>query len=312
VPSLVILPALGWWYIRRIPRDLWAGARGPMPTATEFAGYAVVLLAVALMLALLTLVRPAKMHLSFSLLLLLAALGAMGSFEFVRESIRKPYIIANYLYANSLYSMQIPGDGGLSVDEVSAKGVLQSAKWIEERELNAGNQMAAGREIFRVECQSCHTPNAYRGVKHFIALRQWDERKIQAMLGGLMFMHNGAMPPFAGTDAERGALATYLSSIGPVTAEAAAAARDGRTIYEQNCSMCHRVAASDELFTNLASDLSAASESLKDLTSLFPLMPDLKLSDQQRVALVAWINTQRDASGFGKVAQRGNRWHHRI
>ena len=37
VPSLAVLPALGAWYIRRIPAELWANARGGMPTATHFA-----------------------------------------------------------------------------------------------------------------------------------------------------------------------------------------------------------------------------------------------------------------------------------
>ena len=40
------------------------------------------------------------------------------------------------------------------------------------------------------------------------------------MLGGLEFMHNSVMPPFAGTDAERAALAAYLSSVQPVSADA--------------------------------------------------------------------------------------------
>jgi mono/diheme cytochrome c family protein len=246
-------------------------------------------------------------HLAFSLLLAVMTLGAMGSFEFVRESVRLPYVISNYLYANSLYSAQIPGDGGFSVDEVTAAGVLQSAKWVGVRDLTPGNQIAVGHEIFRVSCQSCHTPDAYRGLRYYIRLRQWDQSKVQAMLGGLEFMHNGAMPPFAGTDAERGALAAYVSSIGPVSAQSAAAATDGKTIFEQNCSMCHRVEASDSLFQKLAADPAAASESLKDLTSLFPLMPDLKLSDGQRSALVTWINAQRGAGGLAKAAQGGNR-----
>jgi mono/diheme cytochrome c family protein len=118
------------------------------------------------------------------------------------------------------------------------------------------------------------------------------------------------MPPFAGTDAEQGALAAYLNSIAPVTAQAAEAATDGRTIFEQNCSMCHRVAAKDPLFQDLAADPVATSEGLKDLPGLFPLMPDLKLPDQQRTALVAWLNAQRSTKGFGAVpanaAQGGN------
>ncbi|MGA3334130.1 MAG: c-type cytochrome [Terracidiphilus sp.] len=305
VPSLAVLPLLGWWYIRRIPADVWASARGPMPTATHYAGFAVVLLAVTFVLALLSLLKPGRMHLAFSLLVALVALGAMGSFEFVREAIRKPFVISNYLYANSLYSTQIPGDGGFSVDEVNAAGVLPSAKWVSDRDLAGGNQAAVGHEIFRVECESCHTANAYRGLKHYIALRQWDESKIQAMLGGLEFMHNSVMPPFAGTDAERGALAVYLNTIEPVSSEDAAAAAGGQTVFDQNCSMCHRVNANDPLFKNLTSDPAAAGEALKDLTALFPLMPDLKLTGPQRTALAGWIDAQRSAKGFGSPAQGG-------
>jgi len=305
VPSLAVLPALGWWYIRRIPHDLWASARGPVPTATDFAWRAAFLLALVFVLALLTLVRPSRMRLSFSLLVLVVALGAMGSFEFVRESIRKPFVISNYLYANSLYSAAIPGDGGFSVDEVNSAGVLASARWISDRNLTADNQAQVGHEIFRVECASCHTANAYRGLSRYIALRHWDRNKIQAMLGGLEFMHNGVMPPFAGSDAERAALAAYLSSIQPVSAEAASAATGGAAIFAQNCSMCHQVKASDALFQNLPADPAAASDALKDLTSLFPLMPDLKLTDRQRPALVAWLNAQRSAKGFGQAAQGG-------
>lgn len=304
VPSLAVLPALGWWYIRRVPADVWASARGPMPTGTHFAELAVVFLAVTFVLALFSLVRPERMHLAFSLLVALVALGAMGSFEFVREAIRKPYVIQNYLYANSLYSAQVPGDGGFSIDEVNAVGILQSAKWINNRELTKDNQVAVGREAFRVECESCHTVNSYRGIRRYLTLRQWDPNKIQAMLGGLGFMHNGVMPPFAGTDSERGALAAYLSTIQPISVNAPAAT-DGKTLFEQNCSICHRVNANDPVF-KLPKDPAAASDALKDLTSLFPLMPDLKLSDQQRTALVQWLNAQRTATGPGGATQGGN------
>jgi mono/diheme cytochrome c family protein len=307
VPSLAVLPALGWWYIRKIPAEVWADARGPMPTATHFALFAVVLLTVTFALAVLTLIRPGRMHLALSLLVALVALGAMGSFEFVREAIRKPYVIANYLYANSLYSATIPGDGGFSVDEVNAAGILPSAKWIRHHDLTKSAPAAAGREIFRVECESCHTIDAYRGVKHYLALRQWDQNKIQTLLGSIEFMHNGVMPPFAGTEAEGGALAAYLSTVQPVSPAAAAADRDGRTVFEQNCSMCHRVKAGGLLFKNLPRDPDAVSKTLEDLTSVFPLMPDLKLPERQRIALAKWINRQRGANGLGGAAPEGNK-----
>jgi mono/diheme cytochrome c family protein len=264
-----------------------------MPTGTHFALLTAVLLTVTFVLALLTLFRPARLHLAFSLLVALVALCAMGSFEFVREAIRKPYVIANYLYANSLYVNPAPEDGGFSVKQVGEAGILQSAKWIKYRQLTADNQVAVGGEIFRVECQSCHTTDAYRGIRKFLLLRQWNTVRIQAMLGGLDLMHNGVMPPFAGTDAERQALAAFLSSVQPI-AGGGSMVSDGKAVYERNCSMCHQMkVSSDPLFMNLPRDPNAAMEALKDLPSLFVLMPDLKLSDQERTLLVLWVNERR-------------------
>ena len=304
VPSLAVLPLFGWWYIRKIPADVWANARGAMPTGTQYASLGVILLAVTCVLFLITVFWPRRLHITFSLLVALVALGAMGSFEFVREAIRKPFVISNYLYANSLYLNAIPGDGGFNIKAVGDVGVLKSAKWIEHHEITPENQLAVGHEIFRVECQSCHTPDSYRGIKHYLILRQWDRSKVQAMLGGLDAMHNGVMPPFAGTDAEREALAAYISSIEPITPGASPAA-DGKTVYERNCIMCHQVKPTDQLFTNLDKDPKVAIDALKDLPSLFPLMPDLKLSEQERTQLVEYINQNRAAILAGAPAQGG-------
>ena len=44
---------------------------------------------------------------------------------------------------------------------------------------------------------------------------------------------------------------------------------------------------------NLPTDPQTAIDALKDLPGLFPVMPDLKLTEDERPALVAWVNTQR-------------------
>lgn len=305
VPSLLFIPAAGYWYIRAIPTEVWASARGPMPTGTHFAYLAVFMLTITFLLGLVALLQPARLHLAFSLLLAVAALGTMGSFEFVREAIRKPYVIANYLYANSIYVNPMPGDGGLSVDKITQTGVLQSALWIKDRELTPANQVTIGHDIFRVECQSCHTPDAYRGLKHYLALRQWDQSRIQAMIGSLDFMHNAVMPPFAGTDAERLALAAYLNSLHSV-ADSAAVAADGKSVFERNCSMCHQAKADDPLFSVLPEDVPTAAEVTKDLPSLFPRMPDLKLSEAERTSLAQWINSQRVNKGTHSASKGEN------
>jgi cytochrome bd-type quinol oxidase subunit 1/mono/diheme cytochrome c family protein len=305
VPSLLLLPVFAWWYIRKIPVELWASARGAMPTGTHFALLACILLGVTLLLALVALARPGRLHLAFSLVVAVVAFGAMDSFEFVRESVRKPYVIENYLYANSLYSAAMPGDGGFTVDKIGDAGVLKSARWVSERELTGSNQVAAGHEIFRVECESCHTPSSYRGLHQYIVLRQWDQNKIRAMLGSLYLMQNGVMPPFAGTDTERDALTAYLSSLQPPIANPSGPA-DGKTVFEHDCGMCHQARPDDHLFTNMPRDTRTAVEALKDLPGMFPVMPDLKLSEDERQALVQWVNTQRLAPTAAPAAQGGN------
>ena len=101
------------------------------------------------------------------------------------------------------------------------------------------------------------------------------------MIGDLQLMHNGVMPPFAGTDAERAALAAFLSSIQPISPDRPAVT-DGKIVFQQNCGMCHEGVTRDVLMNGLPHDPNAEREALKNLPGLFPLMPDLKLTDQER------------------------------
>ena len=291
LPSMAVLPAFVWWYIRQIPADLWNSARGAMPTASHYAAEAAVLAIVTFVLVLLALVRPARLHLAYSLTITLAALGTMGSFEFVREAIRKPFIIANYLYDNSLYATPSATDGGFSVEAIDQAGVLNTARWV----LHPQHEVAAGREIFRVECQSCHTADAYRGVRRLLAARQWDALALNAMLGSLDLMHNGVMPPFAGSDAERAALGSYLATL----YRAGAPPSDGQHLFEENCSVCHEASLGDSAVAAIRGmDSQKASDSLTNLPDLFVRMPDLKLSEPQRIALVQWIKAQFAEAGI--------------
>ncbi len=294
LPALATLPPSIWWYIRAIPPELWASARGAMPTATRYAGDAAILAAVTFVLALGALVRPARLHLGYAVALLLAALGTMGSFEFVREAVRKPFVIANYMYDNSLYATPSADDQGFSVEAIDEAGVLGTARWVRQAE-----GAAAGREIFRVECQSCHTIDAYRGLRRLLAARGWERTRLDAMLGSLDLMHNGVMPPFAGTEAERGALGAYLATLYP----AAPAEPDGQRLFERNCSVCHEAAPYDRAITAIRSfDAETATERLANLPELFVRMPDLKLSAAERAALVQWVRARFTAAGEQRAA----------
>jgi mono/diheme cytochrome c family protein len=244
-------------------------------------------------LVLLTLVKPARLHLAYGLTIMLSALGTMGAFEFVREAIRKPFVIANYLYDNSLYATPSATDGGFSVEAIDQAGVLNTARWVRHREPGRGGDVGAGREIFRVECQSCHTADAYRGMRRLLTARQWDATALNAMLNSLDLMHNGVMSPFAGTDAERAALGSYLATL----YQAGAPPSDGQHLFEENCSVCHEASPGDSAVATIrAMDSQKASDSLTSLPDLFVRMPDLKLTEQQRITLVQWIKTQVSAA----------------
>ena len=218
VPSLAVLPALGWWYIRKIPAEVWASARGPMPTGTHFA-----LLAgrsadgdVCVGSA-----HAGQTWAFTPCLQLTCRTGRTRRDGFVRV---RPRSHSQALRHRELSLRELPVRDSharrwrLQRRKNRRRGGSPNCEVAENRELTKDNQVAVGREVFRVECESCHTTDSYRGVKRYLALRQWDQNKIQAMLSGLDLMHNGVMPPFAGTDSEREALAAFLTTIQPVTA----------------------------------------------------------------------------------------------
>jgi len=123
------------------------------------------------------------------------------------------------------------------------------------------------------------------------------------MLGSLFLMHNGVMPPFAGSDAERDALAAYLSSLqSPGSRDLTPP--DGKTVFERDCGMCHQDRPDDHLF-NMPRGPQAAMDALKSLPGMFPVMPDLKLSETERRVLVQWVEAQRPVQVAG-VATGGH------
>jgi mono/diheme cytochrome c family protein len=124
-------------------------------------------------------------------------LGATGATEWVREAIRKPYVIYNYMYSNAI----------LQQDRVriSDSGILQTARWVNPSAVRT--PMRAAAEVFRVECRSCHTVDGYNGVRPL--LRGWSEPYVDEQLQRLHEL-KGYMPPFVGSARERRALAHWL------------------------------------------------------------------------------------------------------
>ena len=145
--------------------------------------------------------RPWSLALPF-----LLCVALLGTFERVREFVRKPYAIADYLYSNGLRKEDYP--------LLQRDGLLAHATYTRVREITAENEVEAGREVFILACTRCHTTDGVNGIRSVLATLYGDEDawSREALAGHLGAMHNARpfMPPFPGNDREREALAAYL------------------------------------------------------------------------------------------------------
>jgi len=130
----------------------------------------------------------------------------IGTFERVREFVRKPYAIADYLYSNGFRKEDLP--------LLQRDGMLTHATYTTVREITDDNQLEAGREVFNLACTRCHTVDGVNGIRGVLGTLYgedvvWSEAAIDSYVSA---MHNARpfMPPFPGNDRERKALAAYL------------------------------------------------------------------------------------------------------
>ena len=184
--------------------------------------------------------------------LMVLGLVAMGGSEWVREDLRKPWVIGQYMFVNAL---RLPPPDGVAappadfvarfgtdrftVDAIDAAGVLKTSAWTRPvpNHLLAPPDYAArvehqGRELFRALCASCHTVDGYLAIRPLV--RGKAPEALNGVLARLASPTDAAgtttawntlpvhvktwrgrrMPPFAGTDEERQMLAGYLALLG--------------------------------------------------------------------------------------------------
>ncbi len=168
--------------------------------------------------------KPLSIRLIPAILAIVVIFGGIWSTERIREMIRKPYVISQYMYSNQIIGKAIPAKAvAAEANVINEKGILKVAPFVPEglKEVNDANALQAGKMIARIECLSCHTLNE-RGlrpmpqmVKRLEFKKEVEKAKeveeIEAFLDGLGGYPY--MPPFMGTPAEKMALATYLDSL---------------------------------------------------------------------------------------------------
>jgi cytochrome bd ubiquinol oxidase subunit I len=243
VPSFVLMPICLFWFIRAVPAEQMALVQLGISTigAGTFTQVTRTLLvsvmASATILAVVYLAayrKPEQFQFGYAVAILLLALAATGSAEMARELLRKPYVVASYMYSNGVRSVDIQREGEphREVEQFNARGYLTDAVWVraEEREAWAGHgetqapsvqrwtemTAARGELMFRGQCLACHTVDGYRGVRRLL-----HERNEQAIGNILAMLHRhdqdspyrAFMPPLVGTPDEINALTVYLARL---------------------------------------------------------------------------------------------------
>lgn len=222
---------LGWlplcavaamWYWDAVPASMRLHADVALFTQafsqwyTMFGRILAVTMSVILLTALVGVWRPGHVPRYWLFVPFLLAAWLLGHFERVREFIRKPYVIAGYMYSNGVRVSELP--------VLQRDGILPYAAYASVRQVNSQNQLQAGREVFRLACTRCHTTHGINSVvdnfRRMYGDQPWDREQLSGFLLG-MHLTRTYMPPFPGNAAEADALAAYLKSLQPLTASPA-------------------------------------------------------------------------------------------
>jgi mono/diheme cytochrome c family protein len=199
---LPVVVAAGWWQISVLSPEQQALALGRSPEVA--AGMKVFWWALPCLLAggaLLAGGLPRRAARLVAAVTLAASFLFIGSFEYMREAARRPYLITGYIYSNGILVSQ--------AGAISEKGALASAKWSKVKAVTPENRLEAGRELYYLQCASCHSIG---GPMLDMPPRaaKYSPSGMEALLTGLGKI-GAYMPPFLGTPAEKKALAAYLT-----------------------------------------------------------------------------------------------------
>ena len=207
-----------YWYYSRIPHLMIGNIQIAVGTMDFQSWYHLLVwfiigaVAVSMLIALITVLRPRfRIPKTVYFIPVLAVLGFAGIFERIREFIRKPYVIGNYMYSNTLRVEDYP--------LFKRDGLLTYATYSLVSEVTDNNKLVAGEQIFLLACSRCHTTNGINSlVEKFEAMYNFKNHEpldAAAMKAYIAHIENARyfMPPFPGNEKELDALVDYIRQL---------------------------------------------------------------------------------------------------
>ncbi len=190
----------GYWTLQVVPKEALDNVLIYNPLARQFVHPLIIACIVIFGCGIFVLLKlPKSLYVAAAAAMVVTGLVWIGSFEFIREIARKPYVIYNHMYSTSILKSDVA--------KIEKAGFLSSAKWVQNKNVSDKNVMEAGQELFTHQCLICHTVGGYNDIMPLT--KKYSEFAMQAQLTGQGFVST-YMPPFVGTPAEREALAHYV------------------------------------------------------------------------------------------------------
>lgn len=170
--------------------------------------------------------NPGWLSPGFAITLFLFGVAAFTTGEFIREAVRKPYIVYNVVFGHQVLAEEVP--------ELRKTGFLEGGTWtnayvkanypamvdadgrIDERRLltlSDKDQLVLGKVLFQYHCNDCHAiEEGYSAVGRLLQGRP--PEMILPLVENLHLVHY-FMPPWSGTSEEARLLTAYLAKIAP-------------------------------------------------------------------------------------------------
>lgn len=284
IVGLIIAAPSFYWYWKAIPAQITSAALSSLPTPILALRISVWFAAgIGVLLLVLAILIPRRLSIAAALFIMLLGLGFFGSFEWFRESVRKPYVIENYMYGNSLELAR--------VSEFRSEGLLSHINY------RSGDD---GADLFRHACRSCHTIRGYKGLE--AAFAGTDRVFISSIVKQTNLL-KGSMPPFVGTSAEADLIAGHISaqltrqSLSEITG--LRGVELGKKVYDLRCGKCHaRGSASDKAKSFKGMSREEINNVLDSAADLGAGMPAFTADATDRAACISYLETQGTGGGI--------------
>jgi cytochrome bd ubiquinol oxidase subunit I len=229
LPAFFLMPVFGAWYYFTIPVDqrqllelgISSAGQGLFTHVTRMALMVTIASAtIGVVVYLIAWVSPRNFGMGNAVLVMLLAAIATACGESMREYLRKPYIVKDYIYSNGVLVRE--------VEKRTQEGYLAHTPWLVKgvgTDSLAISKFEAGKRMFQGQCMACHTVDGYRSITTLLKGR--DNAGIASMLQILHEYkpdspYRKFMPPLVGKPEEIDALRFYLNHVvnGKVAAKA--------------------------------------------------------------------------------------------